>query len=88
MGCYDRIIRSHTILNSRKFGISNTICKVYSIAHDMMQFKTQINNSISKKSYSSTANLICHGTGQGAGNAGTNWTFISIPMITVVEDVS
>ena len=88
MGCYDRIIRSHAILNSRKFGIPNNICKVYSIAHGMMEFKTQINNSISKTSYSSTATLICHGAGQGAGNGGTNWTFISIPMIAVVEDVS
>ena len=40
MGCYDRIIRSHAILNSRKFGIPNNIFKMYSIAHDMMQFKT------------------------------------------------
>ena len=60
---------------------------MYSIAHDMMQFKTQINNSISKISYSSTANLIYHGAGQRAGNGGTNWEFISIPMIAVVEDV-
>ena len=88
MGCYDRIIRSHAILNSRRFGIPNNICKVYNIEHDMMQFKTQINNSISKTSYSSTANLICHGAGQRAGNGGTNWTFISIPMIAVVEDIS
>ena len=38
MGCYDRIIRSHAILNSRKFDIPNDICKVYSIAHGLMQF--------------------------------------------------
>ena len=89
MGCYDRIIRRHVItqLNNRKFGILNNICKVYSIKHDLMQFKTQINNNIFKTSYSSTAELICHGAGQGAGNGGTNWTFISIPMIAAVEDV-
>ena len=88
MGCYDRIIQSHAILNNRKFGIPNNICKVYSIAHGMIQFKTQINNSISKTSYSNTATLICHGAGQGAGNGRTNCTFINIPMIVVVEDVS
>ena len=54
----------------------------------MIQFKTQINNNISKISYSSSAELICYGAGQGAGNGGTNWTFISIPMIEVVEDIS
>ena len=57
MGCYDRIIRSHAIFNSRKFGILDNICKVYSIAHNLMKFRTQINNSISKKSYSSTNKL-------------------------------
>ena len=72
MGCYDRIIRSRAILNSRKFGIPNNICKVYSIAYDIMKFRTQINNNISKTSYSSTADLICHGAGQGAGNGDTN----------------
>ena len=29
--CYDRIIRSHAILNSRKFGIPDNICRLYSI---------------------------------------------------------
>ena len=36
MGCYDRIIQSHAILNSHTYGIPNNICKVYSIAHDLM----------------------------------------------------
>jgi len=53
-----------------------------------MKFRTQINNCISKKSYSSTNKLQYHGSGQGAGNGGTKWTFISIPMIEVVEEVS
>ena len=82
--CYDRITRSHAILNSRKFGIPDNICKVYNIAHNLMKFRTQINNSISKKNYSSTDKSKCHGAGQGAGNGGTKWTIISIPMIEVV----
>ena len=88
MGCYDRIIHSHAILNSRKLDIPNNICKVYSIAHDIIKFRIQINNNTSKTSYSSTADLICHRAGQGAENDGTNWTFISIPIIVVIEDVS
>ena len=31
--CYDRIIRSHAVLNSRKFHITDNICKFYSISH-------------------------------------------------------
>ena len=49
-----------------------------------MNFRTQINDSIFKKSYSSTDKLKCHGADQGVGNGGTEWTIISIPMIEVV----
>ena len=48
MGCYDRIIRKYVFLNSRKFGIRDNFCKFYSIAHDLMKFRTEINNTISK----------------------------------------
>ena len=71
MGCYDRIIRSHAILNNRKFGIPDNICKVYSITQNLMKFRPQRINNISKKRYSSIEELICHGVGQGAGNGGT-----------------
>ena len=53
-----------------------------------MEFKTQLHNSISKKSYTSTKELPFHGAGQGAGNAGTEWTFISVPMIKVEEELT
>ena len=33
MGCYDRIIHSHAILNSRKLDIPNNICKVNKISN-------------------------------------------------------
>ena len=38
MGCYDVIIRTHVILNSRKFGIPDNICKLHLKAHDNMNF--------------------------------------------------
>ena len=34
MGCFDRIILDHAILNSRKYDIHDNVCKVYSIAHE------------------------------------------------------
>ena len=48
MGCYDRIIRSHAILNSRKFGIPDNIYKLYSVTDDKTVLKLQL-NGISKK---------------------------------------
>ena len=43
IGFYDRIIRIHTTINSRKFCILDNICKFHLKAHDNMEFKNQIN---------------------------------------------
>ena len=85
---YDRITRSHVIINSRKFRIPDNACKVYSIVYNLLKFRTQINNIISKKSYSSIKTLTCHGVGQGSGNGDTKWTFLSIPIMELVENLS
>ena len=86
MGCYDRIIRGHATLSSTKFMIPDNICKVHSIAHNKMKFKTQINNKISSVEFTNTKEMPKHGIGQGAGNGGTKWNFISVPMMKIVEE--
>ena len=83
MGCYDRIIRGHATLSSKTFLIPDNICKVYSIAHNKMEFKPQINNKISSIEYTNTEDLLIHGIGQGAGNGGTKWNFTSVPIIKI-----
>ena len=88
MRCYDQIIRGHATLSNRKFLIPNNIFKVHSIAHNKMKFKTQINNEISSIEYTNTEDLPIHGIGQGAGNGGTKWNFISVPMMKIVEEVA
>ena len=85
MGCYDRIIRNHAILCSRKIEISDNICKSHCQPHDKIHFKTQIKNKKSITSYKITKQLKLYGVGQGAGNIKTRWTFISVPMIEVIE---
>ena len=52
-----------------------------------MEFKNQINNNTSKI-YKSTKELPMHGQGQGSGNGGTHWTFISVPMMKIVDKVA
>ena len=61
MGCYDRIIRTHGTINSRKFGILENICNLHLKAHDNMEYKNQINNSTSKITYKSTKKLTMYG---------------------------
>ena len=88
MGCYDRIIRNHAILNSRKYNIPDNACKVHPIAHDKMKFRNRIGNKISYIIYISTIELELHGAGQYIGNGETHWTFISIPMMEMIEQIA
>ena len=71
MGCYDWIIRGHATLSSRKCLIPDNICKVYSIYHNKMKFKTQINNKILSIEYTNTEGMPKHEIRQGGGNGGT-----------------
>ena len=87
MGCYDRIIITHATINSRKFGIPENICKLHQTVHDKMEFRNQINNNTSKLTYKSTQALPMHGQRQRTGNGGTHWTFISVPMMEIVDKV-
>ena len=68
MGYYDRIIRTHAILNSGKYCIPDKICILLFIAHENMTFRTQINNNTSKIIYKSMEELTMSGVGQGIGN--------------------
>ena len=88
MGCYDRIIRRQETLSNRKFFKPENICKVHSIAHNKVKFKTQINNKISSIEYTNTEELPKHGIEQGVGNGGTKWNFISVPMIKIGKEVA
>ena len=75
-------------LNNKQFLILDNVGKIYCEAHEKMAFKTQLHNSISKTSYTSTKELPFHGVRQGAGNAGTEWTFISVPMIKIAGELT
>ena len=86
--CYDRIIWNHANLNNKKFLIPDNVGKIYFEAHEKIAFKTQLHNSISKTSYTSTKELLLRGAGQGAGNTGTEWTFISVSMIKIAKELT
>ena len=87
MGYYDRIIRSHAILNVRKFGILENIYKIYSVTCDKMVFKLQL-NGISQQGYSNTWPKNLHDVGQGSSNGRSKWTFIGIQMMNIVAQTA
>ena len=47
MGCHDRMVRPNAILNSRTFEIPDNLCKLHIKAHNNIQFKNQINQTMS-----------------------------------------
>ena len=65
IGYYDIIILSLATLNSRKFRIPDKVYTLYSVTHNQMTFKLQINNGTSEESYTSTKDPNLYGAGQG-----------------------
>ena len=53
-----------------------------------MEFKNQINNNTSQITCKITEKLPMHGQGQGAGNGGTRWMFIRVPMTEIVDNLA
>ena len=51
-----------------------------------MKCRTQINNTISKNSYTISKVLTFHGVEQGAENEWAHWSFISILMMDIIKD--
>ena len=76
MEYYDRIISNHAIINIRKHGVLENICKLHCKAYDKMKYKNQIQNQILELTYTSTDDVVLHGAGQGTGNGGTHWILI------------
>lgn len=53
-----------------------------------MKYKTQINTNIPKITYKSAKKIILYGVRQRVGNERTPWSFISILMMNVLEEVA
>ena len=85
IGCFDRMIPSHSMLNSLKFGVPDQVCTLH--ARNLNNIKYYIKTALgtSTKSYQSTEESKIYGQRQGAGSSGTSWTFISVPMMSTLE---
>ena len=85
--CYDRIIANHASINSRREGTPKRVCKLRANTLHSTNFHIQTSLGTSKESYSHQQYPI-HGSGQGSGSAGNEFTFISVPIIKTIEDTS
>ena len=85
--CYDRIIANHASINSRIEGTPKRVCKLRANTLHSTNFHIQTSLGTSKESYSHKQYSI-HGSGQGSESAGNKFTFISVPIIKPIEEIS
>ena len=85
IGCFDRMIPSHSMLNNRKFGVPDQVCTLHARTLNNTKYFIKTALGTSTQSYTSTEESKIYGQGQGAGSSGTSWTFISVPMMTTLE---
>ena len=79
--CYDRMIPNLAMLASRKHGVHELV--TYSNAGTLEQAKFHVRTEVglSETSYSHEPQNPVYGTGQGSGNSGNNWNFISSALL-------
>ena len=85
--CYDRIIANHTSINNRREGTPKRVCKLRANTLHSTNFHIKTSLGTSKESYFHKQYLI-HGAGQGNGSVGSEFTFMSVPIIKSIEDTS
>ena len=78
------MIPSHSIINSRKFGVPDQVCTLHARTLNNTKYFIKTALGTSPQSYTSTAESKIYGQGQGTGSSCTSWTFISVPMITTM----
>ena len=82
--CYDRIIPQHAMICSRKFNVPKKVCKLAATTLNKTKYHVQTAVRTSPNYYSSTKEMPLYGSGQGSGNAGTEWLFIEESMISTI----
>ena len=83
--CFDRTVSNITTLANRKFNIPQKVCKLVSNTKNNVKYQVVTYYGSSTRSYGNDKPLKVHGSGQGAGNAGMEWSFLSIPAIQMME---
>ena len=78
--CYDRIIANHTSINIRRKGTPKNVCKLRGNVLYSTKIHVQTALDTPKYNYSHKQHPI-HGSQQGSGSAGNEWSSIIIPTI-------
>ena len=83
--CFDRIISSHAMLISQKFDVPDKICQIHSATFRNTEYRVQRALGTSTNHYKHSELDPIHGNDQGAGSSGTNWVYISVPIMIALN---
>ena len=86
--CFDRTVENITTLSNRKFNIPKKICSMTAQIKKTIKYHVTTIHGQSTESYHHHKDSPVHGSGQGSGNAGTEWNFISIPLLKTMEETA
>ena len=85
---FDRIVNNHSTLHGRRFEIPDQVCKIHSTTLLNIKYRVQTALGIASCYYQNNPQESTHGSGQGAGSSCTEWAFISVPMVSTLEQLN
>ena len=83
--CFDRTVLNITTLVNRKFNIPQDVCKLVTNIKENMRYHVVTHYGKSSRFYGHSTSNSVHGSGQGSGNTGMEWNFLSIPAMTMMK---
>ena len=83
--CFDRTVHNVCNICNRKYKVPKQVCDFVTRTKTETRYYSLTTQGPSKQYYKhSNTSPVC-GSGQGSGNAGTEWNFVSIPILSIVE---
>ena len=75
------------MLSNRNFNVPDKVCKLVSNTRQNTRYTIVTKYGPSQQHYKYTQETPIQGSGQGSGNPGIEWNFLSIPIINFTEKI-
>ena len=83
--CFVWTVNNIITLSNRKFNVPEKVCKSVSNTRQNTRYTIVTKSCASQQHYKHMQETPIHGSGQGSGNTGTKWNFLSNLKINLME---